>query len=63
MKPGALPLLLVRLLDPVRERIRYLHYSLSTGKSWHGLKRPRDMGPRRYQCYIFNSYSRISDEG
>jgi integron integrase len=43
-----------RLLDQVRERARYLHYSLSTEKAylywirffirWHGLKHPRDMG-------------------
>ena len=54
MKPGTPPLLSVRLLDQVRERIRYLHYSLSTEKTylywirffirWHGLKHPRDMG-------------------
>ena len=30
MKPGTPPLQSVRLLDQVRERIRYLHYSLST---------------------------------
>jgi len=81
MKPGTPPLLSVRLLDQVRERIRYLHYSLSTGKSWHSLKHSRDLGAKeveaflmmmrpsaRYQlppttrCYIFNSYSRISDK-
>ena len=32
MKPGNAPLKSVRLLDQVRERIRYLHYSLSTEK-------------------------------
>ena len=56
MKPGALPLLSTRLLDQVRERIRYLHYSRSTAKTylywtrffirWHGLKHPRDMGAK-----------------
>ena len=30
IKPGAPPLLSTRLLDQVRERIRYLHYSLKT---------------------------------
>ncbi len=30
MKPGTAPLHPVRLMDQVRERIRYLHYSLST---------------------------------
>lgn len=28
MKPGSPPLQSIRLLDQVRERIRYLHYSL-----------------------------------
>ena len=32
MKPGNTPLKPIRLLDQVRERIRYLHYSLSTEK-------------------------------
>lgn len=32
MKPGNLPLQSVRLLDKLRERIRYMHYSLSTEK-------------------------------
>ena len=46
MKPGTAPLQSVRLLDQVRERIRHLHYSLSTEKvyrywvkffvRWHG---------------------------
>ena len=54
MKHGTPPLQSVRLLDQVREHIRYLHYSLSTERSylywisvfirWHGLKHPRDMG-------------------
>jgi len=45
-----------RLLGQVRERSRYLHYSLSTEKAyvywirffirWHALKHPRDMGGR-----------------
>jgi hypothetical protein len=32
MKPGTQPLHSTRLLDQLRERIRYLHYSLSTEK-------------------------------
>ena len=32
MKPRTPPLQATRLLDQVRERIRYLHYSLSTEK-------------------------------
>ena len=48
----------VRLLDQLRERIRYLHYSLQTEKAylywprffirWHGrnssMRHPKDMG-------------------
>ena len=46
MKPGTPPLQSTRLLDQLRERIRYMHYSLSTEKvylywvrffiRWHG---------------------------
>ena len=34
MKPGAPPLQSVRLLDQMRERIRYKHYSLKTEKAY-----------------------------
>ena len=34
MKPGSAPLKSIRLLDQVRERITYLHYSLSTEKGF-----------------------------
>ncbi len=54
MKPGKPPLQSIRLLDQVRERIRYLHCSLNTEKlyvywikffiRWHEMKHPRDMG-------------------
>ena len=55
MKPGTfVPLKSVRLLDQVRERALYLHYSLSTEKvylywvrffiRWHGMQHPRDIG-------------------
>jgi len=46
MKPGTPPLQSTRLLDQLRERIRHMHYSLSTEKvylywvrlfiRWHG---------------------------
>ena len=66
MKPGNTPLKSIRLLDQVRERIRYLHYSLSTEKvylywvkffiRWHGrdgrMKHPRDMGPREVEAFL-----------
>ena len=58
MKPGNVPLKSVRLLDQVRERIRYLHYSLSTEKvylywvklfvRWHGRNGVRP--PTGYGC-------------
>lgn len=32
MKPGAPSLLSTRLLDQVRERVQYIHYSLKTEK-------------------------------
>lgn len=55
MKPATLSVLrATRLLDQVRERIRYKHYSLRTEQAcvqwvrifvkWHGLRHPRDMG-------------------
>jgi hypothetical protein len=34
MKPGAPSLQSTRLLDQVRERVRYLHYSLKTEKAY-----------------------------
>ncbi|MFI5445575.1 integron integrase [Polaromonas sp. UC242_47] len=62
MKPGTPPLQSIRLLDQVRERIRYLHYSLSTEKlyvywvrffiRWHGLKHPRDMGAKELEDFL-----------
>ncbi len=51
-----------RLLDQLRERIRYLHYSLSTEKlyvhwvrffiRWHGLKHPREMGATEIEAFL-----------
>lgn len=51
-----------RLLAKVRERARYLHYSLRTEKAyvywsrfyvrWHGLKHPRDMGAAEVQAFL-----------
>lgn len=51
-----------RLLDQLRERVRYLHYSLSTEKSylywvrffvrWHGMKHPRDMGAPEVEAFL-----------
>lgn len=62
MKPGKPLLQSARLLDQVRERIRYLHYSHSTEKTylywvrffirWHGLKHPRDMGAKEVEAFL-----------
>jgi Phage integrase, N-terminal SAM-like domain/Phage integrase family len=51
-----------RLLDQVRERERYLHYSYSTEKvylywirffiRWHGLRHPRDMGASEVEAFL-----------
>ncbi|MBX9612087.1 MAG: tyrosine-type recombinase/integrase [Burkholderiales bacterium] len=66
MKPGTPALQSVRLLDQVRERIRYLHYSLSTEKvylywvrffiRWHGrggqMRHPRAMGATEVEAFL-----------
>ena len=62
MKPGTPALRSTRLLDQVRERARYLHYSLSTEKTyvywvrffvrWHNLKHPRDMGAQELEAFL-----------
>ncbi len=51
-----------RLLDQVRARARYLHYSFSTEKAyvywirffirWHKLKHPRDMGSAEVEAFL-----------
>ena len=66
MKAGTPPLRSTRLLDQVRERIRYLHYSLQTEKAylhwvrffirWHGrggaMRHPRDMGAAEVEAFL-----------
>ncbi len=62
MKPRTPPLQSTRLMDQVRERIRYLHYSLSTEKlyvywvrffiRWHGVRHPRDMGAPQVEAFL-----------
>lgn len=56
----------VRLLDQLRERIRYLHYSLQTEKTylywarffirWHGrkspMRHPKDMGKSVVESFL-----------
>ena len=66
MKPGTAFAPSPRLLDQVREQIRYRHYSLSTEKTylywvkffirWHGqggvMRHPRDMGALEVQAFL-----------
>ena len=67
MKPGAPPLLSTRLLDQVRERLRYKHYSLKTEKAYlywvrffirwsalqgRGMRHPRDMGAPEVEAFL-----------
>ena len=67
MKPGNEPLKSIRLLDQVRERIQYLHYSLSTEKvylhwvkffiRWQaqqpgGMRHPREMGAPEVEAFL-----------
>ena len=56
------PLQAPRLLDQVRERVRYLHYSRRTEQAYvhwcksfirfHGLRHPRDMGAPEVQAFL-----------
>ncbi len=66
MKPGTPPLQSIRLLDQLRERIRYLHYSLSTEQiyvywvrffiRWSGregpMRHPRDIGAPGVEAFL-----------
>ena len=59
-----------RLLDQVRERVRYLHYSLRTEEAYvhwirafvrfHGLRHPRDMGGPQAEAFLSRLASRCS---
>jgi len=56
------PLRSARLLDQVRERIRYAHYSLRTEKTYvywvrffirfHGLRHPKELGASEVQAFL-----------
>ena len=67
MKPGAPVLQSTRLLDQVREWIRYLQYSLKTEKAYlhwarffirwsatqpGGMRHPRDMGVQDVEAFL-----------
>lgn len=61
-KPCKPALMSKRLLDQLRERIRYMHYSLRTEEAyvywvrifirWHGLRHPRDMGASEVERFL-----------
>ena len=56
------PLTSSRMLDQLRERLRYMHYSLQTEKSyaywvrwyirWHGVRHPKDMGGKEVEALL-----------
>jgi hypothetical protein len=56
------PLRSTRLLDQLRERLRYAHYSLSTERSYvywvrgfirfHGMRHPREMGAPEVETFL-----------
>lgn len=56
------PLRSIRLLDQLRERIRYRHYSLSTERSYtywvrcfirfHDLRHPRELGGAEVEAFL-----------
>ena len=60
--PPPPPLRSTRLLDQMRERLRYAHYSLSTERSYvywvrgfirfHGLRHPREMGAPEVESFL-----------
>ena len=66
VKPRNPPLQSSRILDQVRERIRYSHYSLSTEKTYlywvrffilwyaktHRMTHPRDMGAKEVEAFL-----------
>ena len=62
MKPGTPPLRSARLLDQMRERIRYCHYSLRTEQAYlfwvrrfirfHRLRHPRSMGSAEVEAFL-----------
>ncbi|MCP4635746.1 MAG: integron integrase [Methyloversatilis sp.] len=62
LTPSLPPLKSVRLLDQLRERIRYLHYTISTEKTYvhwvkafvrfHGLRHPSSMGRTEIEAFL-----------
>jgi hypothetical protein len=61
-RPMLPPLQSVKLLDQVRERIRYLHYSLRTEEAYihwcrafirfHGIRHPAELGGPEVEAFL-----------
>src|SRR4051812_16054711 len=61
-KPRKPALGATRLLDQLRERLRYMHYSLRTEQNyvywvrwfirWHGLRHPKDMSGKEVEAFL-----------
>jgi hypothetical protein len=70
MQPTATLSFSKRLLDQLRDRMRYLHFSLQTEEAyvywvkffirWHGLRHPREMGAKEVEAFLV-MLSRRSD--
>jgi len=56
------PLASTKVLDQLRERLRYMHYSLRTEQNyvywvrwfirWHGIRHPREMGVKEVEAFL-----------
>lgn len=61
-KPRKPPLVSIRILDQLRERLRYMHYSLRTEQNyvywvrwyirWHGVRHPKEMGGKEVEAFL-----------
>lgn len=61
-KPGEATQPPVKLLDQVRARVRYKHYSIRTGRTYvewvrrfvvfHGKRHPRELGAPEVEAYL-----------
>jgi hypothetical protein len=62
MQPTATLSFSKRLLDQLRDRMRFLHFSLQTEEAyvywvkffirWHGLRHPREMGAKEVEAFL-----------
>ncbi len=62
------PLQSTRILDQIRERIRYLHFSRSTEDAylywcrffirWSGTRHPREMGAKEVEAFLSGGHAK-----